>query len=145
MDRKLPPHLVWLFALVAVGGGLAISYVTAPMGLKVSAIAFAVFFGAVACAAAFLTRATAAQAIVPFVVASLGIGAIYFVVTRKVITETADAFGAGGAVDGFGSATAIVVAAIVLCDALVASIGGAIFGLKLRKVKSPRELLRRAA
>jgi hypothetical protein len=47
--------------------------------------------------------------------------------------------------NGATTAMGAVAGVLITLDALAASIGGAIFGTKIREVKSPRELLRRPA
>jgi len=146
MQRKLSPHLVWLFALVAVAGGLGVAYLTAHMGWKASAAALGLVVGALACAGGFFTRASPVQAIAPFVVGGAGVAAAYYVVIKQVMTASASLVGAGaGAANGFGGTAAILFSGIILVDVLVAGIGGAIVGMKLRAVKSPRQLLRPGA
>jgi hypothetical protein len=146
MDRKLSPHFVWLFALVAVAGGVGIAYLTAPHGYKVTAGAVFAFVGLLACASAWLTRASTLGVIGPWIIASLGLAVVYFVVVKRVLGGAASELGvSGAAADSLGGTVAAVFAGVVLVDALVASIGGAVFGIKLRSVKQPSELLRRAA
>ena len=90
MDRnKLSPHFVWLFALVAVVGGLGISFVTAKAGWKVSAAAFFGFVGLMAFLGGYLTRASALQAVLPFVLASGALGAVYYAIVKSVMSAAA--------------------------------------------------------
>lgn len=144
-DKRLSPHLTWLFALVAVVGGIGISFATARHGWKLSAGLFFGFVGVMAFLSTYLTRATLFQAIGPFVVASLGLGAIYYLVVKSVMTAAASTVGAAGHMDGATTAMGTVAAVLITLDALAASAGGAVFGTKIREVKSPRELLRRPA
>jgi hypothetical protein len=140
MEKKLAPHLVWLFALGAVGAGLGVSYATLSSGGWVAAIAFAVVFGGIACAAAWLTRSTTFQAVTPFVVASVGLAVIYFIIVKRAVT---DAVGSSSIADAGGTMLAVYAAAKGLIAALGASIGGAIFGIKLRSVRSLGDLVKR--
>jgi len=140
MKERFSPVFVWLFALVAVAGSIGLATLTAPHGYKITAAVAFGFVGSLACLAALTTRASRLQAIGPFVVAALGIGAVYFVVARRVLVGAGSAIGASSSV---GSGVAGFLAAIVLLDALAAGIGGALFGLKLRKVKSFGDLLGR--
>lgn len=143
MNQKLSPHFVWLFAVVAVVGGLGLSFLTAKMGWKVSAGVFFAFVGAASCASAWLTRSTTFQAIGPFVVASFGLAGAYYMILKRVMDAAASSLGAGSS--GFGAKAAGLFAAIILIDVLVASIGGALFGIKLRSVKSLGDLVKRPA
>ena len=146
MDRnKLSPHFVWLFALVAVVGGLGISFVTAKAGWKVSAAAFFGFVGLMAFLSGYLTRASTLQTVGPFVLASFALGAVYYAIVKSVMSAAADAVGAAGRADGAASTMGAIAAFLIIVDALAASVGGATFGIKLRAVKSPAELIRRPA
>ena len=144
-DKRLSPHFVWLFALVAVIGGLGLSFLTAKHGWKVSAAVFFGFVGVMSCLGGYLTRASMLQAILPFVIASGALGAVYYVIVKSVMSSAANAVGAGGHLDGAATAMGTVAAVLITLDALAASVGGAIFGIKLRAVKSPSDLLRRPA
>ena len=146
MDRnKLSPHFVWLFALVAVVGGLGISFVTAKAGWKVSAAAFFGFVGLMAFLGGYLTRATALQAVLPFVLASGALGAVYYAIVKSVMSAAANSVGAAGRADRAAATMGAIAAFLIIVDALAASVGGAIFGIKLREVKAPGELIRRPA
>jgi len=146
MNQKLSPHFVWLFAVGAMVGGLAISFLTAKMGWKVSAGAFFAFVGLASAASAWMTRSTTLQAIGPFVIASFGLAGAYYLILKKVMTAAASSIGAGsGAAGGFGAKAAMLFAGIVLIDVLVASVSGALFGIKLRSVKSFGDLAKRPA
>ena len=83
-DKRLSHHYVWLFALVAVVGGVGLSFATAGAGVKVSAAVFFAFVGLMAFLGAYLTRATALQAIGPFLLASGALGAIYYAIARSL-------------------------------------------------------------
>lgn len=146
MNQKLSPHFVWLFAVVAMVGGLGISFLTAKMGWKVSAGAFFAFVGICAAASAWTTRSTTLQAIGPFVIASFGLAGAYYMILKRIMTAAASTVGAGSsAAGGFGAKAAMLFAAIVLIDVLAASIGGSLFGIKLRSVKSFADLAKRPA
>ncbi len=144
-DKRLSPHFVWLFALVAVIGGLGLSFLTAKHGLKVSAIVFFGFFGLMAFLGGYLTKASTLQAVGPFVIASFALGAVYYVIVKSVMTAAASAVGASGKLDGAAATMGTVAAILIIVDALAASVGGSTFGIKLRAVKAPGELLRRPA
>jgi len=143
--KRLSPHFVWLFALIAVIGGLGISFVTAKAGWKVSAMAFFGFVGLMAFLGGYLTRASTMQVIGPFILASAALGAVYYAIVKSVMSAAADAMGATGRADSAAATMGAIAAVIIIIDALVASVGGATFGVKLRAVKSPAELLRRPA
>lgn len=144
-DKRLSPHFVWLFALVAVIGGLGISFLTVGAGWKVSAVAFFVFVGLMAFLGGYLTRASMMQAIGPFVLAALALGATYYVILKAAVNAAAGAVGAGGHAGGAASAMGFIAGFIIAVDALAAGIGGATTGIKLRSVKSMGELVRRPA
>ncbi|MBK9034578.1 MAG: hypothetical protein IPL61_25475 [Myxococcales bacterium] len=144
-DKRLSAHLVWLFALVAVVGGLGLSFVTAKAGWKVSAAVFFGFVGLMAFLGGYLTRATTLQAVGPFVLASGALGAVYYAIVKSVMSTAANAVGAGGRADHAAATMGAVAAFLIILDALAASVGGATLGIKLRAVKSPSELLRRPA
>jgi hypothetical protein len=144
-DKRLSPHFVWLFALVAVIGGLGLSFLTAKHGVKLSAIVFFGFVGLMAFLGGYLTRANGLQAVLPFVVASVALGAVYYVIVKSVMSTAADALGAQGHAGGVASAMGTFAAVLIFLDALAASIGGATTGIKLRAMKSPGDLLRRPA
>jgi|GEM_PF-4879071 len=144
-DKRLSPHFVWLFALVAVIGGLGLSFLTAKHGLKVSAIVFFGFVGLMAFLGGYLTRANGLQAVLPFVIASVALGAIYYVIVKSVMATTANALGANGHANSAAATMGTVAAILIFIDALAASIGGATTGIKLRAVKAPGDLLRRPA
>lgn len=144
-DHRLSPHFVWLFALIAVLGGLGLSFLTARHGWRLSAAVFFGFVGAMAFLAGYLTRASALQVIGPFVVASAALGTIYYVIVKSVLTAAGATVGAAGRVDGVAGVMGVVVAVVIVVDALAASVGGALFGIRLRAVKAPGQLLRRAA
>lgn len=144
-DKRLTPHFVWIFALVAVLGGLGISFLTAGHGWKVSAAVFFAFVGLMAFLGGYLTRANTLQAVGPFVIASAALGAVYYVIVKSVMTSAAASVGAHGKLDGAASTMGTIAAILIVIDALAASVGGATMGIKLRSVKSPGELLRRPA
>ena len=138
-DSKLSPHIVWLFAAAALAVAIGATYAVHATSWKVYAGIYFVLFGGGAFAAGMLTRASAVQTILPFAAASAGLGAFYYAVFAKVASAAGDSFGssAGGA----ASKLALVIGAVVFIDALAASIGGAVSGMKLRNVKSFGDLV----
>jgi hypothetical protein len=134
MDKKLAPHFAWMFALVAVGLGVALSFLTATHGWKVAGATLGATYLAAGICTSLLTRASKPQAVIPMVVAALGIGAVYFIVVKR-------------ALDPINHTLASVIAtgwAIkVLGITLVAGIGGALGGFQLRNVKSFGDLLKK--
>jgi hypothetical protein len=136
MDKKLTPHFAWLYAALALGLGVAFTFLLKNHTWKVATIAIGLSYAVSGACASWLTRATKPQAVIPMVVAGLTIGAIYFVTIKSIfgeINQTA------------ATMLAVYAAAKVLGVTLAAGIGGALGGFKLRDVKSPGDLLKRPA
>ena len=142
-DSKLSAHTTWLFALGAIATGIAASYALNGLGQKVTA---AVYFAVVAIggfASTYMTRARVRGAVLAFVTgAALAAIAYFFLVsslfehTTTVMTDTVSggAATAQGAKAGaaIGKTFGIFIAAIVFLETIVAGIGGAIAGGKVR-------------
>jgi hypothetical protein len=136
MDKKLAPHFAWMFALVAVGLGVALSFLTATHSWKVASIAIGLSYAVTGVCTSWLTRASKPQAVIPMVIAALGIGAVYFIAVKRVLDPINHTLATG---------LAAIAAAKVLGVTLVAGIGGALGGFQLRNVKSFGDLLKKPA
>jgi hypothetical protein len=142
-DNKLSPHTTWLFALGSIAAGIGASYALNGLGTKVTA---AVYFAIVAIggfASTYMTRARVRGAVLSFLCAA-AVAAVgyYFLVsnifehTTTVMTDavsggaaTAEGAKAGAAM---GKTFGIFVAVIVFLETIVAGIGGAVAGGKVR-------------
>jgi hypothetical protein len=134
MQNKLAPHFAWLFALVALGLGVAFSFLTAKSGWKVTSIAIGLSYAVGGVCSSWLTRASKPQAVIPILVAALGIGAIYFVAVKRVFDALNPTLATG---------LATFAAIKVLGVTLFAGIGGALGGFQLRGVRSFGDLLKK--
>ncbi|HEY5921326.1 MAG TPA: hypothetical protein VIV11_06635 [Kofleriaceae bacterium] len=142
-QNKLSPHTTWLFAFGSVAAGIAASYALNGLGTKVTA---AVYFALVAIggfASTYLSRARVRGAVLSFFTAAAVAAVAYFFLvsslfeqTTTVMTDTVSggAATAEGAKAGaaMGKTFGIFVAAIIFLETIVAGIGGAIAGGKLR-------------
>ena len=77
--------------------------------------------------------------------ASGALGAVYYAIVKSVMSAAANSVGAAGRADRAAATMGAIAAFLIIVDALAASVGGAIFGIKLRAVKAPGELIRRPA
>lgn len=145
MDNKLSAHFVWLFAAVAVIGGVGLSIATVKQGWTVTSIALGLLYGGLGCVAAWRTETTRFPAVSASVLAALAIGIIYFIVAKKVLQEAAGAVGVAAKAGTATTMLALVPTVKVLGVTLGAGIGGTLFGFKLRNVKSFGDLLKRPA
>jgi hypothetical protein len=134
MDKKLAPHFAWLFGLAAVALGVAFSFLLVHHTWKTASIAIGLSFAICGVASSWLTRATTPQAVIPMVVAALGIGAIYFIVVKRALDPINHTLATG---------LAAWAAIKVLAVTLAAGIGGAVGGFKLREVKSLGDLVKK--
>lgn len=133
-DRKLAPHFVWLFALAAVGVALAVTkLVPSPLGPKAWVGIYAGVYGVTAAAGTFLTRTGLVRALGAFAIAAFGLGIFHYISIARHMASAGDV----------GSAFGTVFALLFLGAAMVGAVGGALFGLKLRK-NLARPLLGRA-
>lgn len=142
-NTKLSPHTTWLFAFGAVAVGIGASYATAGFGQKVAA---AVYFAVVAIggfASTYFTRARVRGAVLSFLTAATVASIAYFFLVDAIFSgatsAVADATQTGTAhaqtVDAgakMGKIFGIFVAAIVFLETIVAGIGGAFAGNKVR-------------
>lgn len=142
-SNKLSPHTTWLFALGSIAAGIGASYALSGFGQKVTA---GVYFAIVAIGgflSTYLTRARVRGAVLSFVTgAAVAAVAYFFLVSSLFETATtmmADAASAGqataeGAKAGaaMGKTFGIFVAAIVFLETIIAGIGGAFAGSKVR-------------
>ena len=137
------PHATWLFAFGSIAAGIGASYALSGMGQKVTA---AVYFAIVAIggfASTYLTRARVRGAVLSFVAAASVAAIAYFFLVNHIFasatTVMSDAVSGGaataeGAKAGatLGKTMGIFVAAVVFLETIVAGIGGAIAGGKVR-------------
>ncbi|HEY5945381.1 MAG TPA: hypothetical protein VIV40_07815 [Kofleriaceae bacterium] len=142
-DTKLSAHTTWLFALGSIAAGIGASYALNGLGTKVTA---AVYFAIVAIggfASTYMTRARVRGAVLAFLSAAALAGvAYYFLVSHIFETTTTvmtDAVSGGaahaqGAEAGaaMGKTFGIFIAAMVFLETIVAGIGGAVAGAKVR-------------
>ena len=142
-SQKLSSHTIWLFAFGSVAAGIASSYAVAGLGQKVAA---GIYFALVAIggfASTYLTRARVRGAVLAFLTAATvaAIGYFFLVdhIFRTATTTLTDAVSGGAAhADGakagavFGKTFGIFVAVIVFLETIVAGIGGAVAGGKVR-------------
>lgn len=139
MDKKLAPHFAWLFAAGAVALGVVFSFVFANKGWTYVSASVGLSFAAAGVASALLTRATKAQALLPMIVAGLGVGVVAYITIKSALSAVSDIGGA--------AATGVTILAVwatlkVLGVTLVAGIGGVLGGFQLRG-KTMGDLLKR--
>jgi hypothetical protein len=137
-DNKLSPNFAWLFALVTLGVTIGINYVIPhvvhhPLTPKALAgVYFAIYAGGATLAVLF-TQARALRVVGTFSASALGLGIFFYEVVAKMFTAIASGLGASSsAASGFGSKAGLMLAIGFTFLAIVASIGGAIFGTKIR-------------
>ena len=142
-QNKLSPHTTWLFAFGAVATGIAASYALNGLGTKVTA---AVYFAIVAIggfASTYLSRARVRGAVLSFFTAAAVAAVAYFFLVSSVFEQTTtvmtDTMSGGAATAegakagaAMGKTFGIFVAVIVFLETIVAGIGGAIAGGKVR-------------
>jgi hypothetical protein len=142
-SNKLSAHTTWLFAFGSIAAGIAASYALQGLGTKVTA---AVYFAIVALggfASTYLTRARARGAVLSFVAAAAVAGVAYYMLVSSLVETTTtvmtDAASAGqatseGAKAGatMGKTMGMFVGAIIFLETIVAGIGGALAGKKVR-------------
>ncbi|MBA3397102.1 MAG: hypothetical protein H0T89_31020 [Deltaproteobacteria bacterium] len=143
-NTKLSSHTVWLFALGSTVAGIGASYAAAGFGQKAAA---AVYFAAVAIGgfgSTYLTRARVRGAVVAFLSVAVVAAVVYFMLVdqmfRTATTAMTDVASGGAAhqqgVEAgatFGKMFGIIVAAVVFLETIIAGIGGAIAGSKVRE------------
>lgn len=139
MDKKLAPHFAWLFALGAIALGTVFAIVLANKGWSIVAPTVGLTFAAAGVASSYLTRASKPQAIIPMVVAGLGVGIVTFISIKHALQALSS-------LDGSLATGVTILAAVatlkVLGVTLVAGVGGALGGFQLRG-KSFGDLLKR--
>lgn len=142
-STKLSAHTAWLFAFGSIATGIAASYALSGLGQKVTA---AVYFAIVAIggfASTYLTRARVRGAVLTFVTGAAVAAVAYFFLVSSLFetattVATSAASGGTAAAEGakagalMGKTFGIFVAAIVFIETLVAGIGGAVAGSKVR-------------
>ncbi|MGN6103963.1 MAG: hypothetical protein ACTHU0_02560 [Kofleriaceae bacterium] len=142
-STKLSAHALWLFAFGAVAAGIGASYAASGFGQKASA---AVYFAVVAIGgfgSTYLTQARVRGAVLGFLLAAAVAAVGYFLLVdslfRSATTLAADAASGGQATAQAAQAGAqmgktfgIFVAVIVFLETIIAGIGGAVAGAKVR-------------
>lgn len=140
---KLSPSTVWLFAFGSTIAAIGASYAGAGLGQKASA---AIYFAVVAIggfASTYLTRARVRGAVLAFLATAAVAAVAYFFLVdhifRTATTVIADAASTGAqhaqnveAGAKMGKVFGVFVAVIVFAETIVAGIGGAIAGSKVR-------------
>lgn len=147
-NDKLGTKAIWLFSLATLVLAVAVTYlipkIVGPISPKAMAAVYGALFGAGAAAAAFLTRANPFAVIGSSAVASLGLAIFYYVVVGRVAAAAADSLGAsGGAASTIGAMSGMIFAVIFFAAGLAGSVGGALFGAKLRNAQSGPLLAKR--
>ena len=139
---KLNGNLVWLFALGAVGLGIAGAYITANMGSTVSSAVYFGVFAVAGFAAMLLTRSKTAIGVLAFIMASIASAVIYYFLASSIMAEATNvmttAVGAKASeakmVSGvFGTAVGLFAAGFTLLASLISGIGGCIAGARQRR------------
>ena len=142
-QNKLSPHTTWLFALGSIATGIAASYALNGLGQKVTA---AVYFAIVAIggfASTYLTRARVRGAVLSFFCGAAIAAVAYYMLVSNIMahattvatdTVSGGAATAEGAKAGaaMGKTFGIFVAVIVFLETIVAGIGGAVAGGKVK-------------
>ena len=142
-SNKLSAHTTWLFAFGSIAAGIAASYALSGLGTKVTA---AVYFAIIAIggfASTYMTRARVRGAVLAFFTgAAVAAIAYFFLVssifetTTTVMTDTVSGGAATseGAKAGaaMGRTFGIFVAVMVFLETIIAGIGGAVAGKKVR-------------
>ena len=139
---SLNANLIWVFAIAAVGLGVASAYITANMG---STISSGVYFGIFAIAgflATFLTRSKTGIGVVAFVIAAAASGAIYYFIASSIMGEAttvmtsavgAKASEANMVGNVFGTAVGLFAGIFTFLATLISGIGGVIAGSSQKK------------
>lgn len=142
-DQKLSSHMVWVFALGSVAAGIGASYAASGLGQKAAAAIYFALVGIGGFAATYLTTARVRGAVAAFLLTAAVAAIAYFFLVNSIVatatTAMTDVASGGqahaqGAQAGatFGKMFGIIVAAVVFVETIVAGIGGAIVGDKVR-------------
>jgi hypothetical protein len=144
-DTKLSPHTTWLFAFGSIAAGIVASYALSRFGQKVTAGVYFAIVAAGGFASTYLTRARVRGAVLSFLTGAAVAAVAYFMlvshVTEHATTVMTNAASGGdahaaaqGAAAGatMGKAFGIFVAVVVFLETIVAGIGGAVAGGKVR-------------
>lgn len=138
---KFPTAFAGLLGLVAVALAVGSGYATAGMGQTIGLAIFFAIFAAAGFAASFATKAGKGTAILVMIVAALITGGVYYGIVSSTMAEATETLSAGVGAQGdeaseaggiMGAFFGIVVAIVAMADALVAGIGGAIAGAKVK-------------
>ena len=142
-DSKLSPHTAWLFAFGSIAAGIASSYALSGLGQKVTA---AVYFAIVAIggfASTYMTRARVRGAVLTFLTGAAVAAVAYYFLVSSVFTHATtiatDAVSGGAATAegakagaAMGKTFGIFIGAMVFLETIIAGIGGAVAGAKVR-------------
>lgn len=142
-EAKLSPHTTWLFAFGAIAAGIAVSFALSGLGQKVTAAAYFAVVAIGGFGSTYLTRARVRGAVLAFVTAGAVAAVAYFFLVHRIFasaTTTLASAASGGAAaadgakvgDTFGTLFGVFVGVIVFLESIVAGIGGAIAGSKVR-------------
>jgi hypothetical protein len=127
-DRKLPANLVWLFAAAAVGAAiLAPKLIHGATSIKAMSGVIGVVFAAFGAASTLLARTGGLRAAGAFLLAGIGF-TIYWYVSLHSRNS-----GNEGAVAAIGASVGMILVVAFGFASLVGGVGGALFGLKLRR------------
>jgi len=142
-ENKLSAHTTWLFSLGSIATGIAASYALNGLGTKVTA---AVYFAIVALGgflSTYLTKARVRGAVLSFITGAAVAGIAYYFLVANIFEHTTTVMGdavSGGAAHAdaakagaaMGKTFGIFIAAMVFLETIVAGIGGAVAGGKVR-------------
>jgi len=133
MNTKLSPHTSWLFAFGSIAAGIAASYALNGLGQKVTAAVYFAIVAAGGFGATYWTRARVRGAVLSFFTGA-GVAAVaYYMLVASLLSTATTAVGGTAQVGSeLGKTMGIFVAALVFLETIVAGIGGAIAGAKVR-------------
>ena len=127
-DRKLPANLVWLFAAAAVGAAIvAPRLVHGATSIKAMSGVFGIVFAAFGAASTLLARTGGLRAAAAFLLAGIG-HTVYWYVTIHSANS-----GNTGVASALGAGVGMILIASFGFASIVGGIGGALFGLKVRR------------
>ncbi len=127
-DRKLNGNFVWLFAAAAFGAALvAPKLIHGVTSVKAMAGVFGMVFAAFGVASTILARTGGLRAAAAFALAGLGHGIYWYVSVHSATSSD------GAAMSAIGSSVGMVLTASFGAASIVGGVGGALFGLKVRR------------
>ena len=136
-EGKLGKNTIWLFGLatlaVAIGVTYLLPHIAGPLPIKAMAGIYGALFGAGAAAAAFTTRASVWAVIGSSAVTSVGLAVFYYIVVGRAAASVTDSLGgSAAAATSVGMVTGMIYAVGFFFVGFAGSVGGAIFGHRLR-------------